>query len=214
MRRCKPPCFRGGQCSETQTRKQKDKQWTIQETLGKFPRIRSKSRNKMQQKKGQDDCQRRKKEKAMERKFEQSQEVSNKKQWRYIFLRQLTLHTETTLTRADRKVHAILVKTTRWRSQALTFTLLSRGHLIHPSQAVKYYGIKTVRRVLRERTDLQEVVKNLMREKENKEEQRAESDGASFSDTLSDRLVITRRHGTTMHLTIRPLAQRSDLVQQ
>ena len=52
---------------------------------------------------------------------------------------ELTLHTETTLTRLDRKVHAILFKSTRWRSQALTFTLLARGHLIHPSQAVRYW---------------------------------------------------------------------------
>ena len=75
----------------------------------------------------------------------------------------LTLYTETTLTRLDRKV--ILFKSTRWRSQALTFTLLARGHLIHPSQAVIYWCIKTARRVLRERTELQEVVKELIRAK-------------------------------------------------
>ena len=42
---------------------------------------------------------------------------------------------------------------------ALTFTLLARGHLVHPGQAVRYCGIRTVRRVLRQRTDLQEIVK-------------------------------------------------------
>ena len=39
---------------------------------------------------------------------------------------ELTLYTETTLTRLDRKVHAMLFKATRWKSQVLTFTLLTR----------------------------------------------------------------------------------------
>ena len=101
-------------------------------------------------------------------------------------------------------------KSTRWRSQALTFTLLARGHLIHPSQAVRYWGIKTVRRVLRERSDLQEVVKELIRAKGDREEQREEAKGPisvmfqhmkNLGWTLSDQLVITRKHGTKMHLT-------------
>ena len=90
---------------------------------------------------------------------------------------ELTLYTETTLTRLDRKVHAILFKATRWRSQALTFTLLARGYLVHPSQAVRYWGIRTVRRVLRQRTDLQESVKELIRAKGDREERREEARG-------------------------------------
>ena len=71
---------------------------------------------------------------------------------------ELNLHTETTLARLDRKVHAALYKTTRWRSQALTFTLLAKGHLLQPSQVVKYWSIKTVRRILQGREDLRELV--------------------------------------------------------
>ena len=122
---------------------------------------------------------------------------------------ELTLYTETTLTRLDRKVHAILFKATRWRSQALTFTLLARGHLIHPSQAVRYWCTKTVRRVLREITDLQEVAKELIRAKGDREERREEAKGPIsvlsqhvkiLGWTLSDQLVITRKHGTKMQL--------------
>ena len=125
------------------------------------------------------------------------------------FVFELTLHTETTLTRLNRKVHAILFMATRWRSQALAFILLARGHLIHPSQAVRYWGIKTVRRVLRQRTDLQEIVKELIRAKDDREERREEAKGpisALFQHvkilgwTLSDQLVITRKYGTKMHL--------------
>ena len=123
---------------------------------------------------------------------------------------ELTLYTETTLTRLDRKLHAILFKSTRWRSQALTFTLLARGHLIHPSQAVRYWSIKTVRRVLRQRTDLKEIVKELIRAKGDREERRKEAKGPIsvlfqhvkiLGWTLSDQLVITRKYGTKMHLT-------------
>ena len=123
---------------------------------------------------------------------------------------ELTLYTETTLTRLDRKVHAILFKATRWRSQALTFTLLAQGLLIHPSQAVRYWSIKTVRRVLRQRTDLQEIVKELIRAKGDREERREEARepiSVLFQHvkilgwTLSDQLVITRKYGTKMHLT-------------
>ena len=123
---------------------------------------------------------------------------------------EVTLCTETTLTRLDRKVHAILFKATRWRAQALTFTLLARGHLIYPSQAVRYSNIKTVRRVLRQRTDLQEIVKELIRAKGDREERREEARGPisvlfqhvkSLGWTLSDQLVITRKYGTKMHLT-------------
>ena len=123
---------------------------------------------------------------------------------------ELTLYTETTLTRLDRKVHAMLFKSTRWRSQALTFILLARGHLVHPGQAVRYCGIRTVRRVLRQRTDLQEIVKELIRTKEDKEEGREEARGPvsvllqhmkMLGWTLSDQLVITRKYGTKMHLT-------------
>ena len=123
---------------------------------------------------------------------------------------ELTLYTETTLTRLDRKVHAILFKATRWRSQALTFTLLARGHLIHPSQAVRYWSIRTVTRVLRQRTDLQEIVKELIRAKGDREERREEARGPVsvlfqhmkiLGRTLSNQLVITRKYGTKMHLT-------------
>ena len=122
---------------------------------------------------------------------------------------ELTLYTETTLTRLDRKVHMILFKPTRWRSQALTFTLLARGHLIHPSQAVRYCGIKTVTRVVRQRTDLQEIVKEMIRAKGDRDERREEAKGPIFvlfqhvkilGWTLSDQLVISRKHGTKMHL--------------
>ena len=67
-----------------------------------------------------------------------------------------------------------------------------------------------MRRVLQERTDLQEVVENLIRTKDIKEEQRGEAMGPdsvmrhhmkALVWTLSDRSAITRRHGTTMHLT-------------
>ena len=114
------------------------------------------------------------------------------------------------MTRLDRKVHAMLFKSTRWRSQALTFTLLARGHLVHPGQAVRYCGIRTVRRVLRQRPDLQEIVKELIRTKEDKEEGREEARGPVSvllqhmkmpGWTLSDQLVITRTYGTKMHLT-------------
>ena len=117
---------------------------------------------------------------------------------------ELTLYTETTLTRLDRRVHAILF------TQALTFTLLARGHLIHPSQAVRCWGIKTVRRVLRERADLQEIAKELIRAKGDREERREEAKGPIsvlfqhvkiMGWTLSDQLVITRKYGTKMHLT-------------
>ena len=123
---------------------------------------------------------------------------------------ELTLYTETTLTRLDRKVHAMLFKSTRWRSQALTFTLSARGHLIHPSQAVRYWGIRTIRRVLRQRTDLQEIVKELIRAKGDREERREEARGPVsvlfqhmkiLGWSLSDQLVITRKYGTKMHLT-------------
>ena len=50
-----------------------------------------------------------------------------------------------------------------------------KGHLIHPIQAVRYSGVRTVRRVLRQRTNLQEIVKELMRTKEEKEEDRDEA---------------------------------------
>ena len=123
---------------------------------------------------------------------------------------ELTLHTETTMARLDRKVHAILHKTTRWRSQALTFTLLSRGHLLQPSQVVKYWGIRTVRRVLQGREDLRELVVYLIRQKKMKEESEDEAKGPvsvmlkhmeALGWTVNEQLVITRRHGTMMHLT-------------
>ena len=67
-----------------------------------------------------------------------------------------------------------------------------------------------MRRVLQERIDLQEVVKNLIRAKAIREEQCGEVMGPvalmlhhmkALGWTLSDRLAITRRLGTTMHLT-------------
>ena len=63
---------------------------------------------------------------------------------------------------------------------------------------------------MQERTDLQEVVENLIRANEIKEEQREEAKGPIsvlfqhmkiLGWTLSDQLVITRKHGTKMHLT-------------
>ena len=93
---------------------------------------------------------------------------------------ELTLYTETILTRLDRKVHAILFKATRWRSQALTFALLARGHLIHPSQAGRFCGIRTVRRVLRQRTDLREIVKELIRAKRRQKNDAKKPEGRSM----------------------------------
>ena len=109
-----------------------------------------------------------------------------------------------------RKVHAALYKTTRWRSQALTFTLLAKGHLLQPSQVVKYWGIKTVRRVLQVREDLRELVVYLIKQKMTKEENEDEATGpvsvmlkhmGALGWTMNQQLVITRRHGTMMHLT-------------
>ena len=84
----------------------------------------------------------------------------------------------------------------------LTFTLLARGHLVHPGQAVRYCDITTVRRVLHQRTDLHENVKELIRTKEDKEEGPEEARGPvsvllqhmkMLGWTLSDQLVITRK---------------------
>ena len=70
---------------------------------------------------------------------------------------------------------------------------------------MRYCGIRTVRRVLRQRTDLQEIVKELIRTKEEKEEGREEARGPvsvllqpmkMLGWSLSDQLVITRKYGT------------------
>ena len=82
--------------------------------------------------------------------------------------------------------------------------------MIHPSQAVRCWSIRTVRRVLRQRTDLQEIVKELIRAKGDREERREEARGPVsvlfqhmkiLGWTLADQLVITRKYGTRMHLT-------------
>ena len=129
---------------------------------------------------------------------------------------ELALHTETNLTRLDRKVHAILFKTTRWRFQTLTFTLLARGHQIHPSLAVNILGNQTYEK------------EYCVKEPICKEEQRAEEMGPvsvvlhhmkALGWTLLDRLVS--REDTEQRCTSRRErincsttgSERSDLVQ-
>ena len=120
---------------------------------------------------------------------------------------ELTLHKETTLTRLDRKVHAILFKTTRWRSQALTFTLLARGHLIHPSQAVKYWGIKNCEKSIARKIRFSRGCQKPYQSKRNQGRATWRSDGAGFSDAPShesfgvDLVRSLGTRGTTMHLT-------------
>ena len=108
-----------------------------------------------------------------------------------------TLYTETTLTRLHRKVHAILFKATR---SVDVYTVSTRT----PDPSEPSCSIKTVRRVLRQRTDLQEIVKELIRAKGDTEERREEARGPIsvlfqhvkiLGWTLSDQLVITREYG-------------------
>ena len=247
--------------------RQEDKQWTIQvNRVDVSKEFGQRAGTKMQQQKGEDDCQRRKTEKVMERDFEQEELKCTK-----AFV--LVGGTMTTCTVSSKKKQAairgkrvennekVLERNRQipggFEQKAMadpdlcdtSVVLRLRAHASHgdnsdetrqksacdslqndemevssadihtagkrafdPSEPSCEILVnqKTVRRVLQERTDLQEVVENLVRAKEIKEEQRGEAmEPVSVMLhhmkvlvwILSDRLAITRRHGTTMHLT-------------
>ena len=115
---------------------------------------------------------------------------------------ELTLHTETTMARLDRKVHSVLHKTNEMEKPSVAPA--------PPEPSCEVLGNQNSEKSSAGREYLRELVVYLIRQKMTKEENEDEAKGpvsamlkhmGALGWTLNEQLVITRRHGTMMHLT-------------
>ena len=121
---------------------------------------------------------------------------------------ELWLPSDSRLDGLSGRVHSVInTNQNSWKSKAVAFTLLTKGHQVQPWMALRWAAVRTMRRLLKRRPDLRRTLRELMALEEAGEAYNSAGAGSILSRIATDigwtieaDLSITRADGSRFHL--------------